>query len=46
MLLAVPVVVLDMVALIFERIEGFVFDLPASSATPHQVPYVLPFITC
>src|SRR3989339_532926 len=41
MLLSVPIAVLNMITLVFERIEGFVFDLPSGAATPHQFPYVL-----
>src|SRR4029453_9332816 len=35
-LLAMPVVVLKVIALVFQRIEGFVFDLPPGSSTSHE----------
>ena len=31
-----PVVVLKVIALVFQRIEGFVFDLPPGSSTSHE----------
>ena len=36
MLLAMPVVVLKMIALVFQRIEGLVFDLPPGASSPHE----------
>jgi hypothetical protein len=41
MLLSVSIAVLNMIALVFERIEGLVFDLPSGATTPHQLPYFL-----
>ena len=35
-LLAMPVVVLKVLALVFQRIEGFVFDLPPGSSPSHE----------
>src|SRR5882672_3284582 len=35
-LLAMPVVVLKVIALVFQRIEGFIFDLPPGSSTSHE----------
>src|SRR5207253_5583945 len=45
MLLAMPVVVLKVVALVFQRIEGLVFNLPPGATSPHEVkdiPFVYP----
>jgi hypothetical protein len=42
MLLAQPKVVLEVVALILEGIEGLVFDLPARSASAHELVNVVP----
>src|SRR5215831_14640090 len=36
MLLAMSVVVLEVVALILQRVERFIFNLPACPATPHE----------
>jgi hypothetical protein len=36
MSLTVTEVMLDVVALIFQSVKGFVFDFPACSAGPHQ----------
>ncbi len=36
MLLPVTVVVFEFIALVLERIEGFVFDFPASASSSHQ----------
>ena len=40
MLLAMPVVVLKVIALVFQRIERLIFDLPPRSSTPHEVIHV------
>ena len=37
MLLAMPVVVLKVIALVFQRIERLVFDLPPGASPPHEV---------
>jgi hypothetical protein len=37
MLLAMPIVVLKVIALVFQRVEGLIFDLPPGSPTPHEV---------
>jgi len=37
MLLTMPIVVFKMIALVFQRIERFVFDLPSGSSSPHEV---------
>src|SRR5215510_9759526 len=37
MLLAMPVVVLEVVPLIFQRIERLIFNLPSRSSTPHEI---------
>ena len=34
-------VVLDMIALIFERVEGLVFDFPAGAAALHQLAHIV-----
>jgi hypothetical protein len=36
MLYAVPVIMFEMVALIFKRVESFVLDLPPRSTTTHH----------
>ena len=41
LLLAMAEVVLDMIALVFERIEGLVFDFPAGAATLHQLAHIV-----
>src|SRR6266446_7533004 len=40
MLLAMSVVVLKVIALVFQRIAGLVFDLPPRPPTPHEVIHV------
>ena len=35
--LAMPVIVFKVVALVFQRIEGLILNLPAGSSTPHEV---------
>src|SRR5262249_22832322 len=37
MLYAVPVIMLEMVVLIFKRVESFVLDLPPRSTTTHHI---------
>jgi len=36
MLFSVAVVVFEVVALVFERVEGFVFNFPAGAASSHE----------
>src|SRR5215510_3588164 len=37
MLLAMAIVVCEMIPLVFQRIKGFVFDLPPGASSPHEV---------
>ena len=37
MLLAMPIVVLKVIALVFQRVEGLIFDLPPGAPTSHEV---------
>ncbi len=41
MLLAVPVVMLNMITLVFQGVKGLVFDLPASATASHQHPDIV-----
>src|SRR5215471_13538826 len=40
MLRAMPIIVLEVIALVFQRIEGLVFHFPPRSATPHKAIHV------
>ena len=42
MLLAMPIVVLEIIPLVFQRIKRFVFDLPPGAASPHKVKDIAP----
>src|SRR2546426_7792711 len=37
MLMAMPIVVFKMIALIFQRVKRLIFNLPPRSATPHEL---------
>jgi hypothetical protein len=41
-LLTVSVIVLDMIALVLQGVEGFVFNFPPGAAAFHHVPDVFP----
>jgi hypothetical protein len=40
MLLAMPIVVLKVIALVFQRVEDLIFDLPPGSSPPHELIHV------